>query len=936
MRPRRRSPLRLAPFLLAFALAAAHAADVGKASKYYEDALARFEKNDTDGAVLQLKNALQQDPRMLAGYILLGKAHLKNADPAAAEDAFTKALHLGVSRAEVAIPMATALLQQSKFEALLERFPAELIAGPRRIEILILRSQAHRGMGDLKAAARALDEARTLDSRNVAALLAQADLLVKQERREEAAKRVDEAAALAPGEAKVWHLKAAIAHSSGDLQTALSAYEKTLSLDPSYVDARIGRASLALFLRQDAKALADLNYLKEQSPTEPRGLYLRAVYFSRLNDDAAVAQSLQALTRAVDTVPKETLQRRAPELLMLGALAHHGLKQSEKARSYLETLLRVNPRDAQARKLLGSIMIANGDYRNALIALEPARKEAGTDGQLLALIAAAHIGAGQFQRANTYLERALKLSGEASEVHATFGLSLLGSGRAELALEHLEQAFKKDPGQPRAGLALAVLRLKRGEAERAVEVAEAVISRHPHDVTALNLLGVARAAAGDRRGARTAYSKAISIDERFIPAQLNLARLTLLEGDGPAAGALLQATLKGAPKNAQAMAELASVEERAGRLDEAIRWLEKARAFDRRNVGTTIRLGDLYLARHDSEKALSVIKDGGAFDSENLELLACLARVQLALGNQKLALNTLTRMNRLAAFDPDWQTRIARYQLAANDASAAIYSLDKALTAKPDHLGAQALMVEVELKSGEVAKAAQRAKSIAQRIPASALGYQLVGDVEMARRNFDVAGASYRAAQQREPSTAGTVRVFRAYMAADDARRATEVMEAWLKSHPDDLAARRAVAEGYLRAGNLPLARSAYEQVLERQADDASALNNLAHILARMGDPKSLDIAERAFRAAPKDASIQDTLGWILVERSQLDSGLRHLREARLRSPDNSEIRYHLAAALARAGRREEARQEVEQALKGDSFESAEQARKLLRELATR
>jgi hypothetical protein len=44
------------------------------AVRYYEDALTRFQRDDTAGAIVQLKNALQQDPRMLTARVLLGRA----------------------------------------------------------------------------------------------------------------------------------------------------------------------------------------------------------------------------------------------------------------------------------------------------------------------------------------------------------------------------------------------------------------------------------------------------------------------------------------------------------------------------------------------------------------------------------------------------------------------------------------------------------------------------------------------------------------------------------------------------------------------------------------------------------------------------------------------------------------------------------------------
>jgi thioredoxin-like negative regulator of GroEL len=66
--------------------------------------------------------------------------------------------------------------------------------------------------------------------------------------------------------------------------------------------------------------------------------------------------------------------------------------------------------------------------------------------------------------------------------------------------------------------------------------------------------------------------------------------------------------------------------------------------------------------------------------------------------------------------------------------------------------------------------------------------------------------------------------------------------------------------------------------------------------------------------------------------------GLDLLRQAVSLAPDNSSIRYHLAATLARSGDKTAARKELSQALRPGSkpfaeAEEAEEARKLLQAL---
>jgi putative PEP-CTERM system TPR-repeat lipoprotein len=937
--PTSRSLLRAAALIIALAAAPVSIAVAQSPAKLYEDALARYEKNDVAGAQLQVKNALQQDPKMLAGFLLLGKIELARGDNAAAEDAFARALQLGVDRSEIALPMARALLGQGKTQALLERFPAEAALPAQRAELLVLRGQAYRALGDKAAAAQAFEAARAANPRLAAVPIAQAELALELGRPADAARAADDAAALAPTDARTWNLKGAVALAGGDAPGALAAFDKAVAVDPKNADARIARLTLLVALGREAQAGEDAAFLRKERPTDPRANYARAVYLTKRGDPAGAREALIAITRAIDPAPREALRAQATELLLLAGTAHFELNQLEKARTYLSDYLRADPQHAGAAKLLGSIFLSQGDPRLAITTIEPVVKRAPNDTQALALLAAAYMARRQYETAAGYLDQALKASGSAPEVHATLGLSMVASGRQDLGIDHLRQALKKDPGQARAGVPLAVLLLKRGQAKEAAAIAQAIVTREPKNAAALNLLGVASAAAGDLKGARTAYERAIAEDKTLLAAKLNLARLEAAQGDVGAARTRLEAIVRDQPKNTRAMVELAAVEVAARRMPEAIRWLEKARALDRRDAAIAARLVDLYVANRQLDLALAVAKEAEAAAPDNVVALAALGRVQLALGDARNAQTTFGRMARLVAFDPGALTEVARYQLAANDSKGAVYSLEKALSARADFLPAQVLMAEIELAGGETAKAESRAKTIVSRAPERAVGHRLLADAAMARKQFPEAVSGYRTALAKEETIDGAIRLYRAYLESGAAQNAIELMEGWVRAHPKDAVAIRALAEAHLRNGNLPQARAAYEQVLKLQpGDDPVLLNNLANVLLRLGEKRgAVEYAERAYRLAPNDAAIQDTLGWTLVERGDTDQGLRHLREARLRDPRNPEIRYHLAVALSRAGRKEEARQELEPVLGPDvTFEAKADAQALWRTLAAR
>ena len=88
-------------------------------------------------------------------------------------------------------------------------------------------------------------------------------------------------------------------------------------------------------------------------------------------------------------------------------------------------------------------------------------------------------------------------------------------------------------------------------------------------------------------------------------------------------------------------------------------------------------------------------------------------------------------------------------------------------------------------------------------------------------------------------------------------------------------------------------------------------LNNLAFLYQTAGDERALKYAEWAHAAAPDHAAIKDTLGWVLVNHGEVERALPLLEAARQALPEQPEVRYRYATALANAGRDGEARQEL-------------------------
>jgi len=930
--------LSLRPILLALAAALAMSAtqaqsNVQRAAQYYESALARFDKKDLAGTVIELKNALRYDPKFLPVHVLMGQALLAQGQAAAAEISFNEALRLGVNRSEVVVPLARAMVAQGKQAEVVEpqRLPTDGLPPGVQAQLLLVKAASFGDLGEPRAALKAVEQARGLAPSSADGWLAEVPLRLRAGQLKEAQEALDRARKLEPASAALQLQFASILHLQGNLTGALDAYGKALATEPDLIDARVARAGLLIDLKRDAEAAKDVAILTRNAAIEPRGWYLAAVLAAREGKSQAVRDACKRIAELLDPVPIAVIRYR-PQLLMLGGQAHYSLGEVEKATPYFESFQRLQP-GSPAAKILASIYLAQGNQGRAIDTLETYLRTAANDSQAMALLASAYMAQGRSSRAADLMQRALRTHG-AAELYTAYGMSLLGTGQAGDAVKQLETAFAKDPAQVQAGAALVGLYLRGGQTTKAVSVAEALLKQQPKNPSFMNLAGMARAQARDYAAARSAFGQALKLDPSLLQARVNLARVEIASGAADHAAALLDEVLKADPFNTEAMYEQAMLADRRGKADDALRWLQ--RAYDvggAKDLRGSLALVDYQLRSGKYADALKAAKSLAASAPDSLPVLLALARVQLANGDPAGARTSLTTAGRLAPYEAPVHVEIALLQLAAADLTGAAYSLDKALTAKPDDLRAQVLMTEVEMRQGQLDKAQSRALQVVRREPKLAIGSSLQGDIALARKHPERALEMYRKAFQLEPSSDTAGRLFRT-QALVDPKGAKAMAQQWLAKAPKDGAVRRQYAEFLVRSGDMGGARAEYEQLRLLVPKDAEVLNDLANVLARLGEPQAGPIAEQALALAPTNVTIADTAGWIAFQAGRTDRAIQLLRDARLRDPENPVVRYHLAAALAKLGRPAEAREEVTAALNSKlAFDERGPAESLLRTL---
>jgi tetratricopeptide (TPR) repeat protein len=150
----------------------------------------------------------------------------------------------------------------------------------------------------------------------------------------------------------------------------------------------------------------------------------------------------------------------------------------------------------------------------------------------------------------------------------------------------------------------------------------------------------------------------------------------------------------------------------------------------------------------------------------------------------------------------------------------------------------------------------------------------------------------------------------------DDAKR---VLNKALAQYPDDaslLYTRAMLAE---KNDDLTKLESDLRRIIEREPENAMALNALGYTLAdrTTRHEEARQLIEAAYRLAPEDPAVLDSMGWVNFRLGNLPEAEKYLRDALQRYPDG-EIAAHLGEVLWVQGRRREAHKVWGDALKAE------------------
>jgi len=878
-------------------------------------------QGDFHGALIVLKNALDADPASTTTRYLLARTYLDLGDSTTAEKEARQALDRGYARGPALAALAAALVMEGQHKKALD----ETAGGADDPALAAARGDAWLALGSNAEARAAYEHALQKRPEDAAALVGLGRLAMVEGHADVAQGYADRVLARDPRDVDALMFKADLARAGDHPEAALALYDRVLAASPQHRTAHVEKAYLAIGLHQPQLAQAELDIAAKGAPGSLLVGYTQALLdYSTGQPEAA----RDVLYRVLKAVPDHM-----PSVLLAGAV-NLKLGSYYQAEQYFRRYLERNPANVHARKMLAQALIGSGHAAEARAVLEPALGASQADAQVLGLAADADMQTRRFGKAAELFARASELDAASASLRTGLGLSRLGDGATDDAVRDLETATRLDKTSIEAAEALVQANLKLGRRDQALAAAQALERAQPGKALPYALEAQVLAIQGRADAAGAAFAHALQIDPAYYRASAGLAQLAVDAGKPAQARQILLDFLGRNKTSVDAMAGLAALAEQAHEPAQVTHWLEQAAAVDARAIGPGVDLCAQYLRTEQPAKALELARRLQVSHPEDPDLLDLLGKAQLAQGDLPAALESYKQLAQALPRSAPALMQVASLRLLLKNTTQAEDDLKSVLAIQPDFPSAQLELAELYVRKGSHDLALMIAERMQRAHPQGAAGFQLQGDILMAKRQPAAALAAFEHASTLHATNELAIKIDNALRQAGRAADADGRLVKWLAAHPDDVRVLAYRAQVWMAAGDFKRAAAQMEDVVRRQPGNPVALNNLATCYQALGDTRALATAEAALRAAPKRPDVMDTVGWIFVAKGDTARALPLLREARTLAPAARDIRYHLAVALAASGDKAAARAELDGLLAGDMrFAEAEEARKLMARL---
>ena len=863
-------------------------------------------------------------------------------------EALRKAAELAPPRTTAPIRYASYLAGTGKTNEA-ERVLLEVTQStPDYLPAWLALAQTAFGRGDLTGTGRYLNAVLGRDPHHFEAGLLRARLLLREQdaagqpKTGEALARLGQLAQLYGEQPVLLHYLGIAQFQDGQLEAAARSLERAA---PAIPEARLLFAQVNLQRGQYTAAIETLRQHLEAYPQDHRARLVLADAL-RLADAPtgqvpAYREEAIAIYRAAADRDTNNYQSRLIAGTMLAQQTNYSA-----ARAEFERGIETAPQPAARYPFLFQLVnldIAQTNYHTALERIAPFRVADPGNAAPFYLEGEVHLAARDYDRAIEVLTRAIDVDPGFQSAYFLLSDAYRRSGRFTEALPKLRELARMSPDNPRTQL----------------------------------LLASAATATGDLAEAERAYRKTLEVDPDFVPALNNLAYLLAENLNRPKEALdLAGRALERAPGEAYVRDTHAWALFRNGRYADALSRLRDVASALPQNAEVQYHLGMAHYFMGNLSEARAALETALNLSAES-ETQPEPWRQDARLRLERIDAPTAD-LARLLGQDP--QDVVLRYRLAEasveagqyaeaaahyraalevnphavrvlapaarldalhlNNITAARQKVSRLLELAPGDPGVVRVAGQVELAAGDNLPLAHTRLSDADfRAPGNPENLFDLGRAAFALGRIEEAGRHFNNALKANPEfpRANEANWYRTLIAAVASPATLAGQESLvtqaLAAQPDFLPARYARALLAEQRSASADAAGFYEDILKSTPTFTPAKRQLAFLLEQSGsdDARAQQLFGELREANVRDFPVTFAAGRVNLRRGQHDRALLLLQEALREQPQNPEVMFYLGRAQLAAGRAEDGRKTLQQALDtGLAEPRMGEARKLL------
>ncbi|KPF45879.1 hypothetical protein D621_17630 [beta proteobacterium AAP51] len=606
-----------------------------------------------------------------------------------------------------------------------------------------------------------------------------------------------------------------------------------------------------------------------------------------------------------------------PASLIASGNGHLAKGEMRAAVIQYKAALQLEPNSSEARYLLGTALLADGDPVAAATELTKAIDLNHDNNLVVPPLARALLLAGQYRKITSmYGQLALTDKAAAADLKTSVANAWAEQGDRAQTESNLEDALKLDPNHGAALILRARIVAGTGKFDEALAIVERVVAADPKRHDALHLKGeLLLLIKQDPDAAVAAFKQALAVQKAYLPAHRAIlgvlfrkgdiagveqqvaalravlpnhaqtrfaeAQLAFAKGEIARARDITLQLLRLAPEHSGTLYLAGAIEQQGGSLLLAETHLSKALQNNPRLLSARRMLATVYLRMGQPAKALTALQpllDPALGDAVSAALAG---DAHLQMGNSAAAEKQFVAASTMAPDNPRFRTAVAMAQLARGNADSAFTELETVAAADKDGFADLAL-ISARMKRNEFDAALTAADALIAKQPGNARGYLVRGRIHIARKNLPAARADFEKALATDGKFFPAATALASLDLADGKpKEARARFEQQLAADPRNHEASLAIAELVLRTGgSAEEVTKILDEAIKRSPGEPTLRVALVNNHLRSKDIKlALDAAQQGNAALPRQFDLVEVLGAAQLASGDHEQALNTFRQ---------------------------------------------------------